>query len=249
MKQLSIFLLSIVITFFCNVTFADTPKDTIVVESVYDGDTFTIMLNGELEKVRILGVDAPELKKSTKTYCLGGDIQQYVESQLKGKSVILVRDSESKNRDSFGRLLRYVFLDGTDFGKNLINKGYAAVYVKEKFDNKSIYLNIEKVAKIKKHGIWGNKCTQSIETKDMNKTEKSVEPQKPAKTPTVNLSKPKTLSSKILLTPALKIKCARNPYCTTIKSCEEAYFFLNTCNIDRLDVDGDGIPCENMCNQ
>lgn len=39
------------------------------------------------------------------------------------------------------------------------------------------------------------------------------------------------------------------PYCKDMKSCEQAKFYLNQCGISRLDRDGDGIPCENICGK
>lgn len=36
-------------------------------------------------------------------------------------------------------------------------------------------------------------------------------------------------------------------YCKSLSSCEEAVFKLNECGLTRLDRDGDGVPCENLC--
>ncbi len=44
-----------------------------------------------------------------------------------------------------------------------------------------------------------------------------------------------------------KYSCGKK-YCKNMSSCEEAYYKLNTCGHKRLDRDGDGIPCENICN-
>ncbi|PJG86577.1 excalibur calcium-binding domain-containing protein [Conservatibacter flavescens] len=38
-------------------------------------------------------------------------------------------------------------------------------------------------------------------------------------------------------------------YCKEIKSCAEAKYYLNQCGESRLDRDGDGIPCENICGK
>ncbi|WP_443091351.1 excalibur calcium-binding domain-containing protein [Basfia succiniciproducens] len=39
------------------------------------------------------------------------------------------------------------------------------------------------------------------------------------------------------------------PYCKHMQSCEQAKFYLNQCGITRLDRDGDGVPCENICGK
>ena len=42
--------------------------------------------------------------------------------------------------------------------------------------------------------------------------------------------------------------CSYSPYCYQLSSCSEAYYYLNTCGLNRLDGDNDGIPCETLCN-
>ncbi|OOF52019.1 cold-shock protein [Rodentibacter genomosp. 1] len=39
------------------------------------------------------------------------------------------------------------------------------------------------------------------------------------------------------------------PYCKQMKSCAQAKFYLKQCGMDRLDQDGDGVPCENVCRR
>lgn len=48
-------------------------------------------------------------------------------------------------------------------------------------------------------------------------------------------------SSQVGFTCGTKTKCAQ------MSSCEEAYFYLQTCGLGRLDRDGDGVPCEVIC--
>lgn len=44
-----------------------------------------------------------------------------------------------------------------------------------------------------------------------------------------------------------QFECGTKRYCKEMKSCAEAKFFLNQCGLERLDRDGDGKPCENVC--
>ena len=47
----------------------------------------------------------------------------------------------------------------------------------------------------------------------------------------------------------VKFQCDGRQYCSEMRSCEEAMFFLNNCPNTKMDGDGDGIPCENQwCN-
>lgn len=41
--------------------------------------------------------------------------------------------------------------------------------------------------------------------------------------------------------------CGAKRYCTQMITCDEAKFYLNQCGLDKLDKDGDGRPCENVC--
>jgi micrococcal nuclease len=42
--------------------------------------------------------------------------------------------------------------------------------------------------------------------------------------------------------------CGKKHYCSQMVSCEEAKFYLMQCGNKKLDKDGDGVPCENLCN-
>jgi len=42
-------------------------------------------------------------------------------------------------------------------------------------------------------------------------------------------------------------KCGTKTKCSQMSSCKEAYFFLKSCGLRRLDRDKDGVPCESIC--
>lgn len=42
--------------------------------------------------------------------------------------------------------------------------------------------------------------------------------------------------------------CGTKTTCGQMASCAEAYYFLNTCGVSKLDGDKDGVPCESICN-
>jgi len=200
--------------------------ETVKVDSVYDGDTVHVMLNGEDEKIRILGIEAPEMREGKKSSYKGEDSKKYMQNLVEGKEVQLVRDSTTKNRGSFGRLLRYIYINDVDMGQKMIEEGYAKVYRYSVFAKKQEYLNIEKQVQELEKGIWDGKEEQ------VNNEKTSV-----------NSSSKNTEIKNIIL------NCNYAPYCSYLNSCEEAYFFLNTCNLSRLDRDKDGVPCESLCGK
>ena len=82
--------------------------DKVKVIKHVDGDTIGIrFLDGSEEKVRFIGVNCPE-----STICLdpyGKEASAYTKSKLLGKTVYVEKDVSE--RDKYGRLLRYVWLD------------------------------------------------------------------------------------------------------------------------------------------
>ena len=99
------------------------------IHRVVDGDTFWLInAKGEKEKIRFIGIDAPEAKnygKKVKQY-YGKESTNFLTNYLKGKKVRLEYDVQKK--DQYGRTLAYVYLeDGTFLNDYLIRNGYAKV--------------------------------------------------------------------------------------------------------------------------
>ena len=101
---------------------------------IIDGDTFEIE-NGD--KVRMIGIDAPELKDNE-----GLESKNHLKLLIENKYVSLIKDEKNKNKDFFGRLLRYVYLEDSDINLKMIEDGYANVYTKFKFTKLKEYINV-----------------------------------------------------------------------------------------------------------
>lgn len=125
---------------------------------VFDGDTFSAKINGVTEKIRILGIDTPEVAGGyQQAECYGENASAFAKKMLAGKSVTLIPSQTGDDTDQYGRYLRYVEIDGTDFGKTLLAEGYAQSYKKFPHDRKSDYNSTEQKAKLAYKGLWG-KC-------------------------------------------------------------------------------------------
>ena len=83
-----------------------------------DGDTI-ILSNGQ--RVRYIGVNAPE--STTRLEPFGPEASQFNHRLVAGKRVRLEKDRSE--RDRFGRLLRYVYVDGLMANAELVREGYA----------------------------------------------------------------------------------------------------------------------------
>jgi micrococcal nuclease len=96
-----------------------TPDRAIVVE-VVDGDTVRLQLGDTREDVRLIGIDTPETKHPTKPVeCFGPEASAFLTRLLPvGTALRVERDIEG--RDSYRRLLLYLFLPTSD-GERFVN--------------------------------------------------------------------------------------------------------------------------------
>lgn len=102
------------------------------VTAVVDGDTLRVEdLGGhELGRVRLLGIDAPEVAHPpTPAECYADQATDLLEELAPvGSTVQLVTDSGQPNRDRYDRLLRYVDHAGVDVAHELLARGAAHRY-------------------------------------------------------------------------------------------------------------------------
>jgi len=138
------------------------------VTRVIDGDTIAVKTGaGREETVRILGIDTPETEEhgnwgneyegiSDPAYLTtwGHLAGNQTKDLLKGKTVTLMTDCMTGERDRYGRLLAYVGVDGSDLGSLLLGGGYARVYTEESFEKKPQYLMLQSGAQAAGAGLW-----------------------------------------------------------------------------------------------
>lgn len=122
------------------------------IASVYDGDTLTVTTG---DKVRLLQIDTPELGS-------GECYSRRAATELKrlvprGAEVSLVADPSLDDRDRYGRLLRYVFVDGHNVNLELVRMGAAAPYFyRGEHGRYSSQLSAAaRAAKSARRGLWG----------------------------------------------------------------------------------------------
>lgn len=95
-----------------------TAADGARVVEVVDGDTIRIELDGEQERVRLIGINAPERGE-----CLADAATDRLQELVGGRDVDLLVDRT--DRDQYGRLLRHVEVEGLDVGAELVRDGFA----------------------------------------------------------------------------------------------------------------------------
>jgi micrococcal nuclease len=93
----------------------------VVVTEVTDGDTIRVTSSDGTEtKIRIVGIDSPEVKDPRKpVQCWGPESTQYATTVLLNRMVVLVPDPTQDAIDRYGRTLAYVELaDGPNAGQD-----------------------------------------------------------------------------------------------------------------------------------
>ncbi len=125
------------------------------VTRVVDGDTVKVeLLNGKEETVRLILVDTPETKHpQLKVQPFGPEASDYTTEHLTNQEVTLEFDAEE--RDRYGRLLAYIWVDSKLFNEELVAKGLARVAV---FPPNTKYVDefrkTQDQARKNKLGIW-----------------------------------------------------------------------------------------------
>lgn len=138
-------------------TESDTPVDgdKAKVVNVVDGDTIDVAFeNGNQERVRLILVDTPETKHPRLgEQPFGKEATIFTEEWLEGKEVLLEYDVSE--RDRYGRVLAYIWVDGINFNRLLIEEGLARVAI---FPPDIKYVDefeqVQAEAREEKKGIW-----------------------------------------------------------------------------------------------
>ena len=123
---------------------------------VVDGDTVEVLLDNKKEKVRVIGINTPEVVDPRKSVeCFGKEASNMAKEILSNQNVVLESDSSQQNVDKYGSLLRYVFVNGVDFGKQMIAEGYAHEYTYDlPYKYQLEYKASERQARKDKVGLW-----------------------------------------------------------------------------------------------
>jgi len=139
-----------------------SPKETVVVQRIIDGDTIEIE---NKTSVRLLGINTPE--KGEKYY---QEAKNFLENLVLNKTIGLEAGREDK--DKYQRELRYVFLNGENINVKLIEQGFANSYFpsgKDKYSEefyqaweRCLIKNVNLCEKSK------DKCGNCIELKSFN---------------------------------------------------------------------------------
>jgi micrococcal nuclease len=144
MKQLLILLLALLVCLGCSPGIGGQAR----VVRVIDGDTIEIAGGA---RVRYIGIDTPEVYPSMDFY--GTEATEKNKELVEGKVVTLETDVTDKDR--FGRLLRYVYVDGLFVNAELVRLGCARSFpYPPDTRHQELFSRLESEAREAGIGLW-----------------------------------------------------------------------------------------------
>nr|DAK12763.1 MAG TPA: nuclease-like protein [Caudoviricetes sp.] len=140
---------------FISILFADQIK----IIKFYDGDTITALTSQkEKIKIRLYGIDAPELKQP-----FGKASKRHLIDLISNKSLNI----NEKGKDRYGRTLAVLYNGNQDINAQMVIDGYAWAYDKFSKD----YIAFQQNAQLLKKGLWIDKDV--VRPSDFRKLKKS----------------------------------------------------------------------------
>jgi len=138
----------------CSCSWAAQEAGTVV--RVIDGDSLEVKLDGGNEKVRLIGVDTPEMGRNDRVVeYFAAEAAAFTRKLAQGKRVKLETDPEGDTRDRYGRALRYVYLpDGRMLNAVIVSEGYGHAYTRFPFSRLEEFRKLEREARDAGRGLW-----------------------------------------------------------------------------------------------
>ena len=129
---------------------ADDGSPTAEVVQVVDGDTIEVRLpDGRLERVRLIGIDAPELGEPGSE-----EATARLAELVEGEQIRM--EADVSDRDRFDRLLRYVMVGDVFVNEALVREGLAAAVRYPPDTGRAETLEAaEAIARAGQSGLWG----------------------------------------------------------------------------------------------
>lgn len=115
------------------------------VKSVYDGDTLTARCPSGEVKVRVFGIDAPEMGQKP----WGERARDALRSLLSDRSSIRL---QVKDQDRYGRTVAQVWVGERDAGLELVRQGRVIVYAQ--YNDAPAYRQAQTEAQRARRGVW-----------------------------------------------------------------------------------------------
>jgi micrococcal nuclease len=132
------------------------------VTRVVDGDTIHVEIEGKDYRLRYIGMDTPETVDPKRPVgCLGKEASDRNRQFVEGRMVGLEKDVSET--DSFGRLLRYVWVEDRMINAALVEEGYAlASTYPPDIRYSGLFASLQVQAREGQRGLWGPTCGGAV---------------------------------------------------------------------------------------
>ncbi len=153
--------------------FATEPSAAYAVQQVEDGDTLLIDINGQSQRVQLLGIDAPENSENPKFMLdsevtglskeqllqLGVAATEYLQKLAPVGSDVTIKGDLNK-KDKYGRLPAVVInAEGRPLPEAMVQDGYA-IPLQQQAEDEEVYMRrldrLERFSRKSQNGLWGN---------------------------------------------------------------------------------------------
>jgi micrococcal nuclease len=123
------------------------------VVKVHDGDTLSVLIGRKKERVRLTGIDAPELGQRP----WGARAKRHLEELINSSGRTVSLEPDVQRRDKYGRLLAYLWSgDGKLVNLEMLNDGYAVLFtVPPNVKHVDALRDAQRHARERGLGIWG----------------------------------------------------------------------------------------------
>ncbi|MDO4435937.1 MAG: thermonuclease family protein [Cardiobacteriaceae bacterium] len=112
-------------------------------KSIYDGDTITAICGDQTVRVRLVGIDAPEMKQAPYGERAKSALQRMLPKQF---------ELHSNGTDRYQRTLGILYTQGRNLNLEMVKQGHAVAYADK--STPKIYREAEAIAKAARLGVW-----------------------------------------------------------------------------------------------
>jgi micrococcal nuclease len=195
------------------------------VTRVTDGDSLWLQPTeqGPPVELRLEGIDAPEICQAW-----GVEARQALAELVLNRSVSV----KTVGRDTHGRTLGTLYLDGRNINKALVQEGHAWS-TRYKYD-RGPFVADERMARALSRGL--NRDGGAVMPRDFRRLNGPCEAAAAAS------PKLATVAAAPAATDARR--CDGRTHCSQMSSCAEATWFSKNCPGVKMDGNNDGVPCE-----
>ena len=138
----TIFVSCLVLSAFCLPAYCEQLVGTVI--AIESGDTFTLEMGNKTERIRLEGIDCPEVDQP-----FGNKAKTFTSRKILNKKVTV----EVKSRDSYNGTWSVVLTpDGQDLNRELLKTGLAWWY--HKYSDDHSLGELETKARLKHRGLW-----------------------------------------------------------------------------------------------